>query len=83
MQCVVVLGSQQQIDETLFERNLTPRYVGGYRVTDRDTLKVAIEAAGHTRTASEMYLSKVRCCAVRGGGVHAVLRGTARRGNVA
>lgn len=60
---VVVVGSQQQIDTMIRERGGEPHYETGYRVTDRDTLRIAIEAAGQVRTACEQFLSKV------GGGV--------------
>lgn len=33
--------------------------VGGYRVTDKDALKISVEAAGQVRTMCEQYLSKV------------------------
>lgn len=49
-----------QIDQMLEERGMTPAFVGGYRVTDRDALKIAIEAAGQVRTSCEQFLSKVR-----------------------
>ena len=38
---------------------MQPRYMGGYRLTDRDAMKVVIEAAGEARTQCEQYLSKV------------------------
>lgn len=56
---VVVNGCQADIDELLLERNLKPAYVGGYRVTDKEALKISIEAAGAVRTSSEQMLSKV------------------------
>ncbi|KAJ9518434.1 hypothetical protein QJQ45_018455 [Haematococcus lacustris] len=55
---VVVVGIQSQIDALLLERSFTPAYVGGYRVTDRDALRVAVEAAGQVRTMCEQILSK-------------------------
>ncbi len=64
MQLVVVVGSQFQIDEMIRSRDMQPKYVGGYRITDREALKIAIEAAGQIRTTCEQFLSKVRagCC---------------------
>ena len=56
---VVVIGVQHHIDELLRERGMQPRYMGGYRLTDRDAMKVVIEAAGEARTQCEQYLSKV------------------------
>lgn len=56
---VVVVGSQQQIDTMIRERGGEPHYESGYRVTGRDTLRIAIEAAGQVRTACEQFLSKV------------------------
>ena len=55
----MVAGAQCQIDEMLKERDMPLRYISGYRITDRDTLKVAIEAAGNVRTTCEQFLSKV------------------------
>jgi amino-acid N-acetyltransferase len=57
---VLVLGAQPQIDRALYERGLEPIYVGGYRVTNEDSLECAIESAGKSRTAIERYMSKVR-----------------------
>ncbi|GIL81500.1 hypothetical protein Vretimale_1003 [Volvox reticuliferus] len=55
---ILVVGVQQQIDVMLRERNLTPKYVGGYRLTDREAMRIAIEAAGQARTTCEQFLSK-------------------------
>ncbi|GFH24767.1 N-acetylglutamate synthase, partial [Haematococcus lacustris] len=57
---VAAMKSQlkSQIDALLLERSFTPAYVGGYRVTDRDALRVAVEAAGQVRTMCEQILSK-------------------------
>ena len=38
---------------------MQPRYMDGYRLTDRDAMKVVIEAAGEARTQCEQSLSKV------------------------
>ncbi len=57
---VVVVGAQETIDAMLKERSLKPTFVGGYRITDKDTLKIAVEAAGQVRTMCEQFLSKVR-----------------------
>ena len=35
------------------------RYMGGYRITDREAMRVVIEAAGEARTKCEQSLSKV------------------------
>ncbi len=59
MRVVVVVGAQTQIDDMLMERGVQPKYISGYRITDRSTLKVAIEAAGEVRTTCEQLLSKV------------------------
>ena len=56
---VVVAGVQNQIDDLLRERGMQPRYMDGYRLTDRDAMKVVIEAAGEARTQCEQSLSKV------------------------
>ena len=61
MNLVVVAGAGTQIDEMLRERGSQPKYISGYRITDRETLKIAIEAAGQVRTTCEQFLSKVRC----------------------
>lgn len=55
---VVVAGAQVQIDSILLESGMQPKYAMGYRVTDRATLKIAIEAAGNVRTSCEQLLSK-------------------------
>ncbi|PNH03296.1 Amino-acid acetyltransferase, partial [Tetrabaena socialis] len=55
---IVVVGAQQQIDDMLHERNMVPKYVGGYRITDREAMRIAIEAAGQIRTTCEQFLSK-------------------------
>lgn len=57
---VLVCGTQYQIDGMLKERSLAPKYVGGYRITDRETLRMSIEAAGQVRTQCEQFLSRVR-----------------------
>ena len=54
-----MLGVSSQIDEMLRERGMQPRYMNGYRLTDRDTMKVVVEAAGEARTQCEQSLSKV------------------------
>ncbi len=56
---VLVVGVQDQIDQMLRERRILPRYLGGYRLTDRETMKVVIEAVGVARTQCEQSLSKV------------------------
>lgn len=55
---IVVVGAQQQIDSMLTERGMTPKYVGGYRLTDQKAMRIAIEAAGQIRTTCEQFLSK-------------------------
>lgn len=60
MKLVIVAGVQEQIDSSLRERGMLPRYMGGYRITDPETMKVTIEAAGEVRTQCEQALSKVR-----------------------
>ena len=57
---MVVLGTQVLIDEALRAKGKQPVYVGGYRITDKDTLNVAIEEVGKIRTACEQFLSRVR-----------------------
>ncbi len=60
---VVVVGVQNQINDMMRSRGLTPAVVGGYRITDKETLQIAIEAAGQVRTRCEQILSKVSGCA--------------------
>ncbi|GLC55697.1 hypothetical protein PLESTB_001015800 [Pleodorina starrii] len=55
---ILVVGAQQQIDDMLKERGMIPKYVGGYRLTDREAMRIAIEAAGQIRTTCEQFLSK-------------------------
>lgn len=56
---IVVAGAMNQIDTMLWERGMRPVFVGGYRVTDKETLKITIEAAGQVRTTCEQFLSRV------------------------
>ena len=39
--------------------HLYRRYVGGYRITDQDAMRVTIEVAGQLRTQVEQAMSKV------------------------
>jgi amino-acid N-acetyltransferase len=57
-----VIGVTRLIDDMLRERGMQPRYMNGYRLTDRETMKVVIEAAGQARTHCEQSLSKVSHC---------------------
>ncbi|KXZ50954.1 hypothetical protein GPECTOR_14g2 [Gonium pectorale] len=58
VQVILVVGAQQQIDDMLTERGSVPQYVGGYRITSREAMRIAIEAAGQIRTTCEQFLSK-------------------------
>jgi amino-acid N-acetyltransferase len=54
---VLVHGARTQIEETLAQKGLQSRYVRGMRVTDRDTLNIALEASGRVRSRIEALLS--------------------------
>jgi len=53
-----VLGCFPQIQSLIQSLNLTSRFVGGYRITDRPSLVAAMEAAGQVRLEVEARLSK-------------------------
>lgn len=57
---VVVSGVQKRIDQLLLERGMEPRYMNGYRITNKEAMKVVVEAVGEVRTQIEQTLSKVR-----------------------
>jgi amino-acid N-acetyltransferase len=54
---VLVHGSRPQIEQRLAERDLTPYYHRGLRITDAPTLECVIDAVGHLRIAIEARLS--------------------------
>lgn len=59
---MVVTGVQEQIDAALRERRLVPKYMGGYRITDRAAMDAAIDAVGRVRVQCLQAFSKVRAC---------------------
>lgn len=54
---VLVHGSRPQIEQRLRAAAIEPRYHGGLRVTDSDTLPLVCEATGHVRFEIESTLS--------------------------
>ncbi|XP_049932697.1 probable amino-acid acetyltransferase NAGS1, chloroplastic isoform X1 [Nymphaea colorata] len=54
---VIVPGTQLHIDRLLTERGRRAKYAGRYRITDSDSLKAAMEAAGTAQYAIQSKLS--------------------------
>ncbi|GAB4846883.1 Probable amino-acid acetyltransferase nags1, chloroplastic [Ancistrocladus abbreviatus] len=54
---VIVPGTHVQIDKLLAERGSNPKHVGPYRITEPDSLEVAMEACGRICTMIEAKLS--------------------------
>lgn len=55
---VVVTGCQNQIDRLLRERGQQPKYMGGYRITDRLAMDCTIDAVGQVRVHCLQSFSK-------------------------
>jgi amino-acid N-acetyltransferase len=55
---VIVAGGRELIDASLWGKGVAPTWVGPYRVTDTDTMQVALEVAGRTVTQISAQLSK-------------------------
>ncbi|MDP2811365.1 MAG: amino-acid N-acetyltransferase [Rhodocyclaceae bacterium] len=55
---VLVHGARPQIDDEMAARGLTPRFHGGLRVTDAETLECVKRAMGVTRIEIEALLSQ-------------------------
>jgi len=55
---IIVAGGRELIDASLWGKGVAPTWVGPYRVTDADTMQVALEVAGRTVTQISAQLSK-------------------------
>jgi len=57
---VIVAGVKELIDAELHRRGREPVWEGAYRVTDAETMRIAIEVAGSLSTEISAHLSKAR-----------------------
>lgn len=58
VQLVLVHGARPQIEERLKERKIVPKMVADRRVTDQESLRCVVEAAGAVRLEIEAVLSR-------------------------
>ena len=59
---MLALGVRAQINRSLHERGMQPRYKHGKRVTDALSMQAASAAAAAVRSEVEARLSRVRAC---------------------
>lgn len=55
---VIVVGVKEPTDAALARLGIKPVFVGGYRLTDEETLQVATEVAGYARFQVEKHLCR-------------------------
>ena len=63
---MLALGVRAQINRSLHERGMEPRYKHGKRVTDALSMQAAGAAAAAVRSEVEARLSRVRTCRAEG-----------------
>ena len=63
---MLALGVRAQINRSLHERGMQPRYKHGKRVTDALSMQAASAAAAAVRSEVEARLSRVRVCSAEG-----------------